>query len=119
MLRISLESGEKAEPNRLKLPELLPPLALAATISLLATAACRAVDDEGWAAQETAMTSPTTKSGAPAFPLETPTLPDNRYAAEEIETAPRKPLADGLDVEDFRLDSYEGVGGGPMPPWDA
>ena len=89
-----------------KLSEFMPLMALVAAIFLMAVAACGGNDEEA----ET--TVPTTESGAPALPLDTPAPPANEPVPGEIETAARKLLADelGADGGDFKLDSSEGVG---------
>ena len=85
-----------------KLSELIPLIALAAAISLMAAAACGGSDAEGSAAQEGATAPPATEPGAPV----------NAPVPGEIESAARRLLAGELDADegDFRLDSSEGVG---------
>ncbi|MXY43785.1 MAG: hypothetical protein F4Y50_07000 [Dehalococcoidia bacterium] len=96
---------------RSKLSEFISLTALTAGIVLMAAAACGGDDEETGAAHEAATAIPTTESGAPALPLDTPTPSANEPVLGEIETAARKLLADelGADEGDFRLDSSEGV----------
>ena len=96
---------------RSKLSEFIPLTALAAAVVLMAVAACGGNDEEA-TAQQAATAMPTTESGAPALPLDTPAQPASEPVPEEVKAAARKFLADELDLDegDFRLDSSEGVG---------
>ena len=94
-----------------KLSGFIPLMALAAAIVLMAVAACGGNDEEP-RAQQAATAMPTTESGAPDLPADTPTPSAGESVPGEIVTAARKLLADELDVDegDFRLDSSEGMG---------
>ena len=96
---------------RSRLSEFIPLIALAVAVSLMAAAACGGNDEEKSAAQEAATAGPTTVSGAPAFPLDTPAPPANESVPGEIETAARNLLAGELEVDEggFRLDSSDRV----------
>ena len=96
-----------------RMSESISLVALAATVVLMVAAACGGNDaEESGAAQGAGAASPTTESGTPAFPLDTPAPSANETVPGEIEAAARKLLADelGADEGDFRLDSSEGVG---------
>ena len=96
-----------------KLSEFKSLTALVAVTVLMAATACVGNDaEESRAAQGAGAASPTTESGAPAIPLDTPAALANDPVPGGIETAARKLLADelGADEGDFRLDSSEGVG---------
>ena len=95
---------------RLMLLEFTPRIALAAAIVLMVALACGG-NGEDETDQEGATAAPTSASGTPALPLDTPTPPASDTVLGEIETAARKFLADELEVDEggLKLDSSEMV----------
>lgn len=88
--------------------ESVPHIALVAAIVLIVAVAC-GDNGEDETDPEEATAAPTSASGTPALPLDTPTPPARETVPGEIEAAARKLLADELEVDEggLKLDSSE------------